>query len=408
MKTIEGGITAASGFSANGIASGIKKRKKDLALVVSQKDCTFAGSFTTNLVKAAPVLWDQQLVHDSKTVKGIVINSGNANACTGKQGIEDTKTMATVAAGALGEGILAEQVLVCSTGVIGVPLPMDIVSEGIRSCAKNLKEGVEAASLASEAICTTDTFSKEIAVEIVLGDKVVHIGGMAKGSGMIHPNMATMLSFITTDAVIEKSVLQQLLGNTVVDSYNMISVDGDTSTNDTVLVLANGMSHCPSLSPSSPYWETFTQAFEYVHTYLAKAIVRDGEGAGKFIEVKVSGASDKTTAQTLARSVVKSNLVKTAFFGSDANWGRILCAMGYSGASFDPSEVTLSFASAKGKLEVVKDGQPIVFDETLAKTILLEKEVQVLASVGSGPGAGTAWGCDLSYEYVKINGDYRS
>ena len=408
MHTIEGGITAAKGFLANGIASGIKKRKKDLALVVSSQDCTFAGSFTTNLVKAAPVLWDQKLVAESKTVRGIVINSGNANACTGKQGVEDTEAMASLAAEALGPSFGPESVLVCSTGVIGVPLPMDTVAKGIGLCAKGLKEGKEAASLAAEAICTTDTFSKEIAVEVAIGETMVHIGGMAKGSGMIHPNMATMLSFITTDAVIEKPVLQQLLGTTVVDSYNMISVDGDTSTNDTVLVLANGMSQCPALHPDSPYWAAFKEAFDYVHTYLAKAIVRDGEGAGKFIEVQVTGASDKQTAQKLARSVVGSNLVKAAFFGSDANWGRILCAMGYSGASFDPACVTLSFASAKGSLEVVTEGQPIAFDEKLAKTILLEKEVQVFATVGDGPGMGTAWGCDLSYEYVRINGDYRS
>lgn len=406
MQMIDGGVTASIGFSANGVACGIKKRKKDLALVVSENPCTFAGSFTTNLVKAAPVLWDQKLVALSKSVKALVVNSGNANACTALQGEQDTRTMAALAAKAL--GCTEEEVLVCSTGVIGVPLPMDRIESGIKSCASVLSSTREAALEAALAICTTDTFTKEVALELTIEGKRVHIGGMAKGSGMIHPNMATMLSFITTDAAISKDVLQTLLGSSIQDSYNMISVDGDTSTNDTVLVLANGMSQCPPLHPDSPYWAEFKEAFDYVHTYLAKAIVRDGEGAGKFIEVQVAGAIDKKTAQTLARSVVGSNLVKAAFFGSDANWGRILCAMGYSGASFDPSCATLSFASAKGSLEVVKEGQPIAFDEKLAKTILLEKEVQVYASVGDGPGMGTAWGCDLSYEYVRINGDYRS
>ena len=411
MKKIEGGINAATGFWANGIASGIKKRKKDLALVVSQQPCTFAGAFTTNLVKAAPVLWDQQLVKDSSTVVALVVNSGNANACTGKKGVEDTHLMADIAAKTIsqkGFPTQAEQVLVCSTGVIGVPLPMETVEKGILWCAENLRDDIEAGSEAALAICTTDTFSKEIAVEVKIGETMVCIGGMAKGSGMIHPNMATMLSFITTDAQISKPTLQHLLGESVVDSYNMISVDGDTSTNDTVLVLANGMSNCPVIDEESPYFDAFKEAFLFVHTYLAKAIVRDGEGAGKFIEVTVEGAKDKATAQCLARSVVSSNLVKAAFFGSDANWGRILCAMGYSGSKFDPDSVNLSFHSAKGSIEVVKDGQPLVFDESKAKLILLEKEVSVHAEVGNGTGIGTAWGCDLSYEYVRINGDYRS
>lgn len=411
MKKIEGGINAAKGFWANGIAAGIKKRKKDLALVVSQKSCTFAGSFTTNLVKAAPVLWDQMLVKESDSVVALVVNSGNANACTGKRGIEDTRLMAEITAQAispLGYPARKEQVLVCSTGVIGVPLPMEAVEKGILWCTENLRDDIEAGSDAAQAICTTDTFSKEIAVEVEIGETMVRIGGMAKGSGMIHPNMATMLSFITTDAQIGKATLQSLLKESVVDSYNMISVDGDTSTNDTVLVLANGMSDCPFIDEQSPYFETFKEAFMFVHTHLAKAIVRDGEGAGKFIEVTVEGAKDKATAQNLARSVVSSNLVKAAFFGSDANWGRILCAMGYSGSEFDPDAVNLSFSSAKGTIDVVKDGQPIAFDETKAKTILLEKEVSVYAEVGSGTGTGTAWGCDLSYEYVRINGDYRS
>ncbi|HKM08719.1 MAG TPA: bifunctional ornithine acetyltransferase/N-acetylglutamate synthase [Sphaerochaeta sp.] len=407
MKIIEGGITAATGFLANGIACGIKKRKKDLALVVSEQSCTFAGSFTTNLVKAAPVIWDQNLVKNQQTVRAIVINSGNANACTGEQGKKDTRSMAALVAQNL-PGTTEDEVLVCSTGVIGVPLPMEVIEKGIALIAKGLKPTREAALEAAEAICTTDTFIKEVAVEILIGSDVVRIGGMAKGSGMIHPNMATMLSFITTDVAISKRSLQGLLGKSVVDSYNMISVDGDTSTNDTVLVLANGMSGSALLDEQSPYWEAFKDAFLFVHTALAKAIVRDGEGAGKFIEVTVTGAVDKASAQSLARSVVSSSLVKAAFFGSDANWGRILCAMGYSGASFDPDAVSLSFKSEKGSIEVLTGGQPIVFDEKKAKSILMEKEVEVHAKIGDGPGIGTAWGCDLSYEYVRINGDYRS
>jgi len=300
------------------------------------------------------------------------------------------------------------EVLVCSTGIIGLPLPMEKVEKGIAKIAKDLKADREAAQKAAQAICTTDTFSKEVAVELMIGDKPVRIGGMAKGSGMIHPNMATMLSFITTDASLSKESLQALLGESVIDSYNMISVDGDTSTNDTVLVLANAMSGSPQLDEQSPDWESFKEAFLFVHTALAKAIVRDGEGAGKFIEVTVTGALDKASAQALARSVVSSSLVKAAFFGSDANWGRILCAMGYSGAEFDPAKVSLSFKSEKGSIEVLSGGQPVGFDEKRAKTILLEREVEVHAKVGEGNGSGTAWGCDLSYEYVRINGDYRS
>ena len=406
MKIIEGGITAAKGFSASGVYCGIKKRKKDMALVASDGPCTFAGSFTTNLVKAAPVVWDQGIVASEETVRAIVVNSGNANACTAEQGDEDCKMIASLTAEAL--GLRAEEVLVCSTGVIGVPLPMDRVKEGIASASKTLAPGPEAAADAATAICTTDTFTKEVAVSVQIGDATVHIGGMAKGSGMIHPNMATMLSFITTDAAIEKSTLQALLGSSIIDSYNMISVDGDTSTNDTVLVLANGASGSALLSETHSEWETFKNAFDYVHTALAKLVVRDGEGAGKFLEVTVQGARDKETARTLARSIISSNLVKTAFFGSDANWGRILCAMGYSGAAFDPRSVDLYFMSEKGRIQVVEGGVPLAFDERLARAILSEREVVTLASLKDGEESATAWGCDLSYEYVRINGEYRS
>ncbi len=411
MKIIEGGITAATGFLANGIACGLKKRNQHLALVVSESPCTFAGSFTTNLVKAAPVLWDQSLVKNEDTVRSILINSGNANACTGEQGTKDTRLMASLAAKSLTEQQLdttANEVLVCSTGVIGVSLPMETLGKGIEQITKGLKATREAAFDAAQAIRTTDTFTKEVAVQVMIGNKAVRIGGMAKGSGMIHPNMATMLSLITTDATVSKKGLQALLGESVVDSYKIISFVGDSSTNDTVLVLANAHSGAPLLDEESPDWDSFKEAFLFVHTALAKAIVRDGEGAGKFIEVTVTGALDKASAQGLARSVVSSNLVKTAFFGSDANWGRILCAMGYSGAPFEPNAVDLSFRSEKGSIDVLAGGNPIAFDEKKAKSILLEKEVEVHAKVGDGPGCGTAWGCDLSYEYVRINGDYRS
>ncbi len=406
MQSIDGGVTAALGFSANGVACGVKKRKKDLALVYSESPCSFAGSFTTNLVKAAPVIWDQGLVSTSAKVQAIVINSGNANACTGSQGKRDTEAMASYTAGVL--GLSTEEVLVCSTGIIGLVLPMEKIERGIEQCSKVLSDDREGGHEAAKAILTTDTFVKEVAITLSVGGKQVTIGGMAKGSGMIHPNMATMLSFITTDAAIEKSVLQQLLGSSIRDTYNMISVDGDTSTNDTVLVLANGMSGCEELSSSHPDWDAFCEAFLYVHKELAKAIVRDGEGAGKFLEVTVKGAKDKETAQILARSIISSNLVKTAFFGSDANWGRVLCAMGYSGASFDPNKVDLFFASTKGTIQVISQGTPLDFDEHMAKGILLEHDVQTLAVLRDGDGEGTAWGCDLSYEYVRINGDYRS
>jgi len=412
MKVIDGSITTPKGFLANGIACGLKRHKKDMTVLLSTTGCVAAGAFTTNRVKAAPVLWDKQVVDSNGPVFALVVNSGNANAYTGDQGLVDAKQMAQITALALNKEkkllpkLEAENVLVCSTGVIGVPLPMDIVEKGIAKCVKGVKR--ENGHEAAEAICTTDTHTKEIAVEVPIQGKKVHISGMAKGSGMIHPNMATMLSFITTDAKVNKTSLQKLLGATITETYNMVSVDGDTSTNDTVLVLANGQSQIGELDETSPEWKIFADAFVYVHTYIAKEIVRDGEGASKFIEVHVTGASDKETAKVLAKSVISSSLVKAAFFGSDANWGRILCAMGYSGAAFDPSKVSLSFSSAKGDIQVVDKGKPITFDEYRAKTILLEKEIHVEAVVGSGLAEATAWGCDLTYEYVRINGDYRS
>ncbi|MGI6432958.1 MAG: bifunctional ornithine acetyltransferase/N-acetylglutamate synthase [Sphaerochaetaceae bacterium] len=406
MKQITGGITAAKGFTVGSTAAGLKRKNKDLMVLISSHDATVAGSFTTNVVKAAPVVWDQQIVASGQKVKALVTNSGNANACTGTQGYADCQKMAELVGDHL--QIAPTQVLVCSTGVIGVPLPMPIIEKGIAAALADCQSSVEAASEAAAAICTTDTFIKEVALEIELEGKTVRIGGMAKGSGMIHPNMATMLAFITTDAAVKQSYLQSLLKSTVVDSYNMISVDGDTSTNDTVLVLANGTSGTSVIDENHPQRSVFEEAFLFVHTALAKSIVKDGEGAGIFIEMHVKGAPSKEDARLMARSAISSSLVKTAFFGADANWGRLLCAMGYSGANFDPQSVSLAYISEAGMIVVLDKGVPVAFNEDLAKKILTQKVVQVEAVVGDGPGEATAWGCDLSYEYVRINGEYRS
>lgn len=406
MNIIEGGITSATGFSVGSTACGIKKSKKDITLLYSEYDCIVAGAFTQNVVRAAPVMWDEHIVHQHNTVRALVVNSGNANACTGTQGEQDTKEMALVAATSV--GVKQEEVLVCSTGVIGVPLPMQNIRQGIKECSINLKSSVEAGTSSAEAILTTDTFTKEIAVTVEVGNTTVTIGAMAKGSGMIHPNMATMLSFCTTDANVDRSYLQQLVSKSVQESYNMISVDGDTSTNDTVLVFANGASNSPLITKESEYAPLFEEAFRYLHRELAKQIIQDGEGASKLIELQIKGAASLEDARVMAKSAISSNLVKTAFFGSDANWGRLVCAMGYSGAFFDLAHVTLTYISHAGMVVVLKEGEPINFNEELAKKILDEKEIIVSLVVGDGPGEATAWGCDLSYEYVRINGEYRS
>jgi len=406
IHQIEGGVCAAIGFQAAGLHTGLKKAKKDMALIYSETACTFAGAFTQNTVAAAPVVYDRKIVKESKSVNAVVINSGNANACTGLQGLKDASTMADSVVAEL--GIKGENVLVCSTGVIGVPLPIDQIKKGITLCSTHLLHSTTAADQAAHAILTTDKMKKEIAYAVEIDGTTIHIGGMAKGSGMIHPNMATMLSFITTDALIEKATLQKLLGSSIQDTYNMISIDGDTSTNDTVLVLANGQAGGAKIEEGSKAFAIFKEAFLLVHTHLAKSIVKDGEGAGTFIEMTVSGAKTTQDAKILAKSVISSSLVKAAFFGKDANFGRILCAMGYSGASFSLESLDLSFQSTKGKIIVVQQGVPLAFDETKAKEILTEKEVAVTATLADGSATATAWGCDLSYEYVRINGDYRS
>ncbi len=406
MKLVDTGIMAAKGFSVASVASGIKKAKLDTTLLVSDRDAQVAGAFTQNIVKAAPVVYDEAIVKKGKSVRALHVVSGNANACTGQQGMDDAVSTASYAAGKL--GISSDEVLVCSTGVIGVPLPMDKVYSGLDACAASLSDEVSGAHESAKAICTTDTFAKEVAVEIEVGGNTVSIGGMAKGSGMIHPDMATMLSFITTDAAVDGDYLKTLLKGSIRDTYNMISVDGDTSTNDTVLVFANGASGCDLIDGDSPYKEVFEEAFLYVHTELAKLIVKDGEGAGKFIEVQVTGAPSKDDARTLARSVITSSLVKTAFFGSDANWGRVMCAMGYSGGNFSPEKVSMKYVSEAGEIEVMKDGNPIIFDEDIAKKVLEEAVITLKVTLDDGESEAHAWGCDLSYEYVRINGDYRS
>ena len=406
IKKINGGITSPKGFHATGNHIGIKENKKDLAIVYSEVPANASGVFTTNVVKAAPVLWDQNLVLNHNLIQAIVINSGNANACTGEIGIEHTKIMATELASCL--GLKENQILVASTGVIGVPLPIDIIIDGIKSTYKKLGNTNNDAKSAAEAIITTDTHIKEISVEFTIDDKIIRIGGMAKGSGMIHPNMATMLAFITTDINISRKLLDKAFKESVDESYNMISVDGDTSTNDTVILLANGMSENPKIKEENKQYYIFKQVLHQVNTYLAKEVVRDGEGASKFITVHVKGATSKKDAKVLSKSVITSNLVKTAFFGEDANWGRIVAAMGYSGAKFDPSKVSIKLFNGSNSIELMQEGTPLQFDEVLAKNILKKSEITVEATLKEGTGEATAWGCDLSYDYVRINGDYRS
>ncbi|NCC43617.1 MAG: bifunctional glutamate N-acetyltransferase/amino-acid acetyltransferase ArgJ [Clostridia bacterium] len=407
MKIIDGGVTAAKGFLAAGLAAGIKKgNTKDMVLVYSEKPCVAAGTFTTNVVKAAPVKWDQHIVYDEPTAQAIVCNSGVANACTGEEGYSYCKETAKIAAEEL--KISENAVLVASTGVIGKQLPMDLMGQGVRNLVPLLSPTLEAGALAAQSIMTTDTISKEVAVTLEMGGKTVTLGGMCKGSGMIHPNMCTMLGFVTTDAAISKEMLQKALSEVVKDSFNMISVDGDTSTNDTVLLLANGLAGNPEVTEENEDYKAFLEALMYVNTCLAKKIAGDGEGATALFEVKVIGAESKEQAVTLSKSIVTSSLTKAAIYGHDANWGRILCAMGYSGAQFDPEKVDLFFESAAGKIKIIENGVATDYSEDTATKILSEKEVTAIADVKMGDAEATAWGCDLTYDYIKINADYRS
>ncbi|MBQ8804834.1 MAG: bifunctional glutamate N-acetyltransferase/amino-acid acetyltransferase ArgJ [Tyzzerella sp.] len=407
MKKIIGGVTAAKGFEAAGIAAEIKyKGRTDMAIVYSQKPCVAAGTFTTNVAKAAPVKWDQVQVKDVAHAQAIIVNSGIANACTGAEGYGYCKETADTAAEIL--GIPADSVLLGSTGVIGKQLPMNRIKAGVAKLAEAKKAAIEAGTEAAKAIMTTDTCEKEIAVEIEVGGKTVTVGGMAKGSGMIHPNMCTMLSFITTDAAISKSALQKALSDDVNDTYNMISVDGDTSTNDTVLVLANGMAENTEIVEGSEDYKIFAEALHVVNEYLAKKIAGDGEGATALFEVNIVGAETKEQAKLLAKAIACSNLTKTAIAGHDANWGRIICAMGYSGAQFDPEKVDLFFESEAGKIQIAEDGVAVDYSEEKATEILSQPVVIATADVKMGDAKATAWGCDLTHAYIEINADYRS
>lgn len=400
MQKISGGVTAPKGYKAAGKHIGLKKVKPDLALLVSQVPAQGAGMFTTNLVQAAPIKVTKAHLAQRGQVRAVVVNSANANACTGERGIADAKEMTATVAKEL--GCEPEEVAVASTGVIGVNLPMEKLKVGIEEIVPLLREdgGAEAAA----AILTTDTFSKEYALEFTLGGKTVRIGGMTKGSGMIHPNMATMLAFITTDAAISRPLLEQALREATAQSFNMISVDRDTSTNDMVLVMANGMAENPEIVTEDDDYQVFTQSLFEVTRQLAKMIAKDGEGATKLVEIQVKGAESLEIARTVARSIASSNLVKAAIFGEDANWGRILCAAGYSGAAFEVEQVEIFL----GNLKVAENGRGIDFDEALAKEILSKETVEIIVDLNAGSFAATAWTCDLTFDYVKINASYRS
>ena len=404
MKIITGGVCAAKGFQANGIHCGIRKNhsKRDLALIYSEVPASAAAVYTTNLVKGAPLLVTKKHIADGKA-RAVICNSGNANTCNA-DGVDIAEAMSALVAQQL--SIPAGDVVVASTGVIGQPLKLDPIAAGLPALAEGLNPDGSAA--AAEAIMTTDTVRKEIAVEFELGGKACHLGGIAKGSGMIHPNMATMLVFLTTDAAISAEMLQKALSGDVAGTFNMVSIDGDTSTNDMVTILANGMAGNAEISAEGPDFTTFMTALNTVTVQLCRCIAGDGEGATKLLECKVEGAKDLSTARTVAKSVICSSLLKAAMFGADANWGRVLCAIGYSGADVDVHRVDVAFKSPKGIVEVCKNGAGVPFSEEEAKAVLLEKEIEILVKLNSGDAAATAWGCDLTYDYVKINGDYRT
>lgn len=407
MDIIKGGVTAPKGFKAAKAMAGIKyKDRNDMAMIFSEQPCKVAGTFTTNVVKAAPVKWDKMVVEESDYAQAVVINAGIANACTGEEGYGYCLETAKAAAEKL--SIPYECVCVASTGVIGKQLPMDKIVNGVSMLVPALSDAEEAGHGAAEAIMTTDTMPKEAAVTINIDGVTVTIGGMCKGSGMIHPNMCTMLGFVTTDAAISKELLTQALKDDVKDTYNMVSVDGDTSTNDTVLLLANGMAGNTEITSKDENYKKFKEALHYVNEELAKMIAGDGEGATALFEVKIIGAETKEQAVNLSKSVVTSSLTKAAIYGHDANWGRILCAMGYSGVQFDPDKVDLFFESAAGKIQIIENGVAVDYSEEEATKILSEDKVTAIADVKMGNAAATAWGCDLTYDYVKINADYRS
>lgn len=409
MIAVKGGICAAEGFMAAATAAKIKsKHRDDMAMIFSEKPCVVAGTFTSNVVKAAPVLWDRALVDSGRPVHAAVINSGIANACTGQMGLDICKEEADATAEAFGQVISADSVLLASTGIIGLQLPIEKMKNAISEMVPKLEASEAAATAASKAIMTTDTKNKEFALEFTIGGKKVHLGGMTKGSGMIHPRMCTMICFLTTDLSITKELLQKALSENVVDTFNMISVDGDTSTNDTCVILANGAAGNPIIDTEGEEYETFKTALLQLTKTLSREMAADGEGASHLFTVHVTQAKDKQEARTLARSVVSSTLTKAAIYGRDANWGRVLCAMGYSGAQFDPNKVNLYFVNDIGKIEVFHQGAPVDFDEDVASEILGYQEVTALIEMHEGTEEATAWGCDLTHEYVNINADYRS
>ena len=404
IKIITGGVCAAQGFTASGVHCGIRKNrtKNDLALIYSDVAASCAAVYTTNLVKGAPLTVTKNHISDGKA-QAVICNSGNANTCNA-DGIEIAEKMSALIADEL--KISADDVVVASTGVIGQPLDIEPIANGIKPLVAALsKDGCAAAA---EGIMTTDTVKKEIAVEFTVGGKTCKIGGIAKGSGMIHPNMATMLVFITTDAAVAPAMLKKALSSDIADTFNMVSVDGDTSTNDMVTVLANGLAGNAEITEEGEDFSAFMKALNTVTVYLCRSIAGDGEGATKLLECKVSGAKDTKCAKTVAKSVICSSLLKAAMFGADANWGRVLCAIGYSGADVDVLKVDVSFKSKAGEIAVCKNGAGIDFSEEIAKTVLLEKEIEILIELNDGDAFATAWGCDLTYDYVKINGDYRT
>ncbi len=407
MKIIEGGVTAAPGFEAAGVEAAIKyQNRKDMAMIYSRVPCRTAGVFTSNVVKAAPVLWDKEVVDHSPYAQAVIVNAGIANACTGKQGYDYCRQTADKAAQVL--GIPEDSVLVASTGVIGWQLPLDKITAGVEKLAAAKADTLEAGQAAAEAIMTTDTVCKQAAVEIEIGGRKVTVGGMCKGSGMIHPNMCTMLAFVTTDIVISKELLQEALREDVADTFNMISVDGDTSTNDTLIVLANGLAGTPEITARNADYDKFKEALHYIDTTLAKKMAGDGEGATALFETKVIHAATKQEARTLSKSVVCSSLTKAMIYGHDANVGRIMCALGYAGVDFDPEQVDIYCESDEMRMQICRGGMLTDYDEEEAEKILSAPEVRVIVDMKRGEESAAAWGCDLTYDYVKINADYRS
>lgn len=406
MEITQDGITSPKGFKAAGKHVGIKKYKKDLGIIYSEKPAVCSAVFTKNVVKAAPLQLAQKVLSENRNISAIAINSGNANACTGEQGYKDAVDCSKMLAECL--NLNENEVLVSSTGVIGQLLNRDVILEGIKEVSKTLSNTQVSANDCAEAIMTTDTFKKNITVSIKLGGKTVKVSGIAKGSGMIHPNMATMLGFLTTDAAITPEMLDKAFKPCIDDSFNMITVDGETSTNDTCLILANGMAENELIDKENEDFKAFAEAVDYVVKFLAKQIVKDGEGATKFLEVKIIGAKTKADAKVLCKAILNSQLVKTAFFGKDANWGRILSAMGASGVQFDPNKVKISFKNEVGEIDLFENGKPYNFDEEFALKILDEREIKIDVIMQEGNSKITGWGCDLSYEYVKINAEYRT